>query len=526
MPLPGPTLLALAWPELSTWLIELAFVAYAIAISIVVVLERRRPTTTLALVLALVFLPVLGLVAYLLLSRRARRTRRARARRIVRPFDALRGFARIESLPDELAPLPRGLVRLALATATAPVRRASAVQVHSDPAEIFAAMRRAIDGAEHFVHLLFYIWHDDETGRDLVARLAARARQGVRVRVLVDDIGSFGADTLFAPLLDAGGTIARFGRVRLHWPWRARLNFRNHRKLLVADGERGFIGGVNIGDEYSGRTATARWRDIMVELAGDAVLGLDAVFLEDWLATTGQVIDVHGQHPNALHHLDARRPRRRLPRLRAETERERRLRQGDPYHGLVPRPAAAAGPLVQVIPSGPDAPNDQAIAAQIVAAIAIATSRVWLVTPYLVPDEPLLLALRTAALRGVDVRVIVPAAAVNDSRLVALAAASYYDELFDAGARVFEYHAGMLHAKYALFDDVSLVGSANMDVRSFHLNYEIIAMFYDAEITRAFAARFVEDLAAAQELESSARERLGWSRRLGEGVARVLSPML
>jgi cardiolipin synthase len=148
------------------------------------------------------------------------------------------------------------------------------------------------------------------------------------------------------------------------------------------------------------------------------------------------------------------------------------------------------------------------------------------VTPYFVPDEPLLAALRTAALRGVDVRVIVPSAEHNDSRLVALAAASYYDDLLDAGARVFEYQAGMLHAKYAVFDDVSLVGSANMDVRSFHLNYEIIAMFYDAGVTAGVVSRFSEDLTDSREITAEQREALSWPSRVLEASARVMSPLL
>ncbi|MBK8718698.1 MAG: PLDc N-terminal domain-containing protein [Deltaproteobacteria bacterium] len=531
MPVATPLAVLMAaswWADHTAVALEVAFVAYAIAISTVVVLERRRPTTTLALVLALVFVPVLGLLAYMLLSRSVRRRRKVRQRRIVRPIEALRGVATVAAQPDELPPLPRGLVRLAIATAAAPVRRAVDVRVLSDPEGIFAAMRAAIDGAESFIHLLFYIWHDDDTGRDLVMRLAARARAGVRVRVLVDDMGSVGVGARhFGPLLEAGGEVARFGKLRLGWrPWRSRLNFRNHRKIVVVDGRCGFIGGVNVGDEYAGQLDDRRWRDLMVEVRGDAVLGLDAVFLEDWLSSTGQVLDTHGQLPQELRDLDARRPRRRGPRTGGERERERRLRAGDPFQALPPRPPTRQGALMQVIPSGPDAPNDEAIATQVVASIAIATARVWIVTPYFVPDDPLLLAIRTAALRGVDVRVLVPTPAANDSRLVAFAASSYYDELLESGARVFEYHGGMLHAKYALFDDVALVGSANMDVRSFHLNYGVIAMFYDAEVTRALGIRFIEDLTAAREVTLAMRETRRWWQRVGEGAARVVSPLL
>lgn len=511
-----------------TWSLELAFVAYVIGITIVVVLERRRPTTTLALVLALTFVPVLGLVVYLLIGRRAKRRQSLRRRRIVRPFDAMREFAAAAQLPPGTSAIQQSLVRLATTTAAAPVRYAGSVELLSDPRATFAAIHRAIESAEHYLHLLFYIWRDDATGRELVSRLAARARAGVRVRVLLDHLGSFGVDDgHFAPLLDAGGELGWFGRLRFPWrPWRNRMNFRNHRKIVVADGVRGFIGGINVGDEYSGVGPGARgWRDVMVELGGDAVVGLDAVFLDDWLMSTGQVIDLEGTRIPALAAIDARRPsRRRL--LGGERPSERVLREHNPFDDLPRRPAADHGPLVQIVPSGPDAPVADAIATQITAAISCACTRAWIVTPYFVPDEPLLGALRTAALRGVDVRVIVPAPANNDSRLVALAAASYYDDLLEAGGRIFEYGAGMLHAKYAVFDEVGLVGSANMDVRSFHLNYEVVALFYDAGVTATIISRFSEDLTDSREVTAEQRDQLGWTARVLEGMARVVSPLL
>jgi len=524
-----PTLLSAVPADLLTWGFEVGFAIYVVAITIMVVLERRRPTSTLAIVLALVFLPIVGLLVYLIFGQRAARRQKLRRRRIVRPFDAMRGLAAAAELPDDTTPLQRSLVRLAIRTAAAPVRHARTVELHSHPPDAYAAMHRAIEAADRYLHLLFYIWHDDATGRDMVARLAVKARAGVRVRVLLDHLGSFDVATShFAALLDAGGELGWFGRLRVPWrPWKNRMNFRNHRKLVVVDGDHGFIGGMNIGDEYSGSgTSVHGWRDMMVELHGDAVIGLDAVFLDDWLVATGQVVDVHGERTPALAQIDARRPAARRWARRSAQSRDRALREHDPFTHEPPRPAKDRGPLVQVIPSGPDVRVADAIATQIIAAIGCAYARVWIVTPYLVPDEPLLLAIRTAALRGVDVRLIVPKGAHNDSRLVALAAASYYDELLEAGARVFEYQGGMLHAKYAVFDEVTLVGSANMDVRSFHLNYEVIAMLYDATVTAAMVVRFSEDLAGALEITAQGRAKIGRWRGMLEAAARVTSPLL
>lgn len=524
-----PTLLLAVPADALTWALEVGFAIYVVAITIMVVLERRHPTATLAIILGVVFIPVVGLFLYLVFGRRAARRQRLRQRRIVRPFEAMRDLATAAELPAGATPSQRSLVKLAVRTAAATVRHAREVELHTNPPGAYAAMHRAIERADHYLHLLFYIWHDDATGRDMVARLAARARAGVRVRVLLDHLGSFDVSkSHFGPLLDAGGELGWFGRMRVPWrPWKSRVNFRNHRKLVIADGDHGFIGGMNIGDEYSGAGTNPRgWRDMMVELHGDAVVGLDAVFLDDWLVATGQVVDVHGMRTPALVHIDARRPAARRWSRRGALSRDRTLRENDPFTAEPRGPGSDRGPLLQVIPSGPDMRVADSIATQIIAAIGCACERVWIVTPYLVPDEPLLLAMRTAALRGVDVRVIVPTSGHNDSRLVALAAASYYDELMEAGARVFEYQAGMMHAKYAVFDDVTLVGSANMDVRSFHLNYEVVAMFYDASVTAAMVGRFSEDLAGSVEITAEAREQLGAWRGMLEAAARVTSPLL
>jgi cardiolipin synthase len=520
-------------PDTARWILEIGFVVYAAVVTVIVVLERRRPTATVALLFALIFVPLVGLFVYLVLARRLRRRLDSRKRRAVQPVDASREFLVADALPENAAPSTRGLIRLAQGTAAAPVRWATGVRLLSDPVATFDAMYDAIDHATQTVHVMFYIWRNDETGRAMVARLAARARAGVRVRVVLDHLGSFGlADAHFQPLLDAGGEVALFGRLRFPWrPWRSRMNFRNHRKLLVVDGERGFLGGVNIGDEYSGHTTHgvpvgAVWRDVMVEITGDAVFGLEAVFLEDWLAACGEVVDAQGNPVDALRGIDARRPVPRRMVTAGARERERRLRAHDPWGALGRRHGVVGKALVQIIPSGPDAPAGDAIATQVVAAASTASDRVWIVTPYFVPDEPLLMALRTAALRGVDVRIIVPTAVMNDSRLVAYAAASHYDELMDAGVRIFEYRAAMLHAKYAVFDTASLVGSANMDIRSFHLNYEIVAMFYDSAVTAAMVGRFSEDLTLSREITAAQRESIRWPRRVAEAVARVASPLL
>jgi cardiolipin synthase len=328
--------------------------------------------------------------------------------------------------------------------------------------------------------------------------------------------------------VQAGGEVAVFGRLRLPVSLgKSRVNFRNHRKIMTVDGTVGFVGGLNVGDEYFGAGRREHgWRDLFVAIEGDAAIGLEATFLEDWLTTTGEVLDLTGRRPERAVGIDARRP---LPRRRwrsRDRTRDQRLREANPFAPLPDQPMRSTGPLVQVIPSGPDVPVASSVAAQFTAAIASAQHRAWMATPYLIPDEAVLLILRTAALRGVDVRVLVPDPRRNDQRLVAYASRSYYDELLEVGCRIYEYEPGMLHAKYLIVDEVAAIGSANMDIRSFHINYEITAMFYDATLTQQLAEMFVTDLQQAREVRASERIALPLMTRLAENAARVLSPLL
>jgi cardiolipin synthase len=514
--------------ELPRWFIEVGFVAYAVAVVVVVVLERRRPTATLALILSMIFVPVAGLLVYLLFSRRrVRRRQRNRQRRAIDPLEGTRNLAVLDGLPAGLPERQRGLVRLALETAAAPLRRADRVTLLPSATEAYDALLEAIRGAERCVHLEFYIWKDDHVGRQVTALLTQRAAEGVDVRVLYDHVGSLGLATEhFTKLRQAGGHVAIYGRLRMPFRLRpSRVNFRNHRKLVTIDNRIGFVGGSNIATEYFGEHGEGGWRDLMVRVEGDAVIGLEATFLEDWLASTGDVVDLAGKKPTKAEGVDGRKPARKRA-WDANHPGEQALRDANPFAPMPEGPIASDGPLVQMIPSGPDLQIAASIQAQFTATVAAAQTRAWIATPYFIPDEPLMLILRTAALRGVDVRILVPTAEHNDQHLVALASRSYFDELLEVGCRIFEYLPGMLHAKYLIADEVAAIGSANMDVRSFFLNYEITAMFYDEPITDSLAAIFEEDLEQAREV--TARDRLTTSlpSRFYESFARVLSPLL
>ncbi len=523
---PCPALVAISF-DVPRWALEIASALYVVLVTVFIVLERRRPTATLALLLALVFLPVVGLLTYLLFSRtRSWKRQRLRKRRQARPVDATHNVASLDELPADLPAPQRGLVSLGLRAAAAPLRHADEVRLLPTAAEAYAAFEDTIQGAERFIHCQFYIWKDDAIGRQITAWLTERARHGVAVRVLYDHVGSLGLpNSHFAALREAGGEVAVFGRVRLPSlrMGAGRLNFRNHRKILTADGCVGLLGGLNIGVEYlDPKGDDDKWRDLQVQIGGDAVIGLDAIFLEDWMQATGEIVDLKGERPVAHNPMDRHKGRSKPRRW----SRQQPPPGGDTFSPMQDRPIASGGPLLQIIPSGPDHENVSVIAAQMTAAIATAVHRAWIATPYLVPDEPLRLTLRTAALRGVDVRLLVPKPEHNDARLVAYASRSYYEELLEAGCRIFEYELGMLHAKYMVVDQVCAIGSANMDVRSFYLNFEVTAMFYDASVTAQLASVFEGDLARARAVTLDDVTDPPFFERLAESFARVLSPLL
>jgi cardiolipin synthase len=493
-----------ALPE-ERWLLELLItLLYVIVVTGFVVLDRRRPVSTMAWLLALLLVPIVGLVAYLVFGRlRVRRRRRRRARRAVKPTLATRQLYPLETSPQSLGEPLQGLVRLALNSTDAPLRRCDTLDLLPQPELAYDAMEAAMRGAERFIFIEAYIWRDDAVGNRWIDLLCERARAGVRVRLLYDDFGCLGTSAaLFDRLRQAGGEVLPYGRLLLRLRWPGTYNFRNHRKIIVVDGAVGFTGGLNVGDEYIGKVPGVRpWTDLQLRITGDAVLGLHAICLEDWLATTGEA---DGLGPDD-------------PRIEGKILAE-----------LLDRPPSRSyGPMLQIIPSGPDLTPGIGIAAQFVAAIATARERCWIATPYFVPDDPLNLALKTAALRGVDVRILVPQPRNNDARFVSLAARSYYDECIEAGCRIYEFLPGMLHAKYILVDHtLAAIGSANMDVRSFHINFEVTAMIYDRGVADALAEVFTGHLSRALEVRAESRRNLALHARLGEAFARMLSPLL
>jgi len=443
-----------------------------------IVLQKRPPVATLSWLFGLAAIPVLGVVIYIVFGpQRIKRHRMRRAR------------SRVSLSRDQVeAAGASELATLGQATSGLPASTCTDVRLLVDGAATYAALLEAIAGARSHVHLEYYIYAADRTGTAVRDALVERARAGVAVRLLLDAVGSAGIrDDFFAPLLEAGGELAWFHPLQLGRIWqRTWINLRSHRKIVVVDGRVGFTGGINITDEQNESVRANAFRDLHMRVEGDAVRGLQVLFVEDWAYATGQRDFIS-------------------PVVRSMPPR-------------LPGPIAA-----QVLGSGPDSPWE-AIHRLYVGAIHAARRRVWLATPYFVPGEAAMMALTSAALGGLDVRVLVPRC--SDSRLVTWAARSYFDELMAAGVRVYEYGPRMLHTKAMLVDDeMAIVGSANFDSRSFSLNFEVSMVFRDAGVADELERLLTGDLAHAPRVRADRPTPL-WSVRLPEALARLLSPVL
>jgi cardiolipin synthase len=455
-----------------------------------IAMEKRPPIVTLAWIALVVSLPIGGAVLYYFIGhRRVKRTRwkRLRARLGLR---AAREKIREQAGGASRAPIDLRavqLMRLGTQVSDSPPSTASSVDLLLGGDATFDAIEEAIRGARHHIHLEYYIFEPDLTGTHLRDLLVERANAGVEVRLLCDAVGSRHLSRRFlAPLYASGVRFAWFGRVSLARLRLRLFNFRTHRKIVVVDGVVGFTGGVNVTDDESvAASGTRAFRDTHVRIEGAAVRWLELVFLDNWSYATGQ-----GFADNA-------------------------------YFPEVPDDGARP---VQILASGPDEPW-QAIHKLYFAAIALSRARVLVATPYFVPDEAMLTALMTAALRGVDVQILVPRR--SDSRTATAAGRSYFGDLLAAGVRVFEYTPGMMHSKTLVVDDFfAAVGTANMDSRSFRLNYEVTAVCYDAQGTTALAEAFAGDLRRTREVDRGALGNEKLHHRLMQAGARLFAPLL
>lgn len=461
---------------------------YLVVVSVWILMQRRAPVATLGWLLSMAALPVVGLVVYYFLGPqrfKRQRLKRLRARSRSQVQETVR---HIREVQPNSSPKLLQLSKLVQAVSGFPISMATRIDFLSGGAATFDSIFETVASAQTHVHLEYYIYEPDSTGTRLRDLLIERARAGVQVRLLVDALGSKAIGRSFwLPLVDAGGEFAFFHPTRIGRRLRPVINFRTHRKILVVDGRIGYTGGVNITDEEDVRICAEAYHDAHLRMEGPIVNWLQTVFLEDWAYALDKLPQ---EAPAALDKL--------LPEL--------------PY----------GSHLMQIMTSGPDNLLE-AIHRVHLAAIHTATERVWLTTPYFVPTEAAIYALTGAALRGLDVRLLVPEK--SDSIFVTAAARSYFDELIATGVKVYEYQARMLHSKTMLVDDdVAIIGTANFDNRSFRLNYEVCAVAYGPLLAKQLEVQFLKDLGKSRRVAHLRPQRL--PTRLGDSVARLCSPLL
>jgi len=441
------------------------------------VMHTRTPQGAFAWVLGLVLLPYVTLIPYLYLGR-------SHFSGYVTLHRAHRQRLSQTTQPDEQAGIPPSCERYgALAQmVNGTFHHGQQLTLLIDGDAAFEAMLDAIAHAETCILVQFFIFHDDGIGRRMQKALLERAAAGVRVFVLFDGIGSHALPRQYVEALQQGGVaIHPFATQRR--PNRFQLNFRNHRKIVVVDGWLGFLGGLNVGDEYLGLKAPlAPWRDTHLQLAGPAVMDLQRSFAVDWHWVTGE-----------------------LPPM------------------LPPRPAQGDA-YTLIAATGPADPQDSC-SLLFTVAINAACKRLWITTPYFVPDQAVMSALRLAVMRGVDVRVLLPSR--PDHHTVFLASTLHANSAIAAGVRIYRYQPGFMHQKVILVDDdTACVSSMNLDNRSFRLNFEIGALNVDRAFAQDVERMLLDDFAKAEPVTHAEYGTASYLRRLAMHVARLFDPIL
>jgi cardiolipin synthase len=479
-----------------TMFLDVLAVLYVITVAsicLMIVFENRNPVKTLSWLLVIVFVPIAGLILYIFFGRYYRKQKIYNRKSMIdisRLSDNVN--LQVTSLPAVLAGESEAvrskehLIHLLLNNNRSLLTVDNRIGLLINGDKTFSSMKEVLASARNFIHLEVYRIEPDSLGTEFKELLKRKAGEGVKVRVIFDDVGSWNIHRAYLREMRAAG-VQIFPFMPVRFPsFSSKINYRNHRKIIVVDGTTGFVGGINIADKYiHGLPDLGPWIDTHLKLEGESVAALDRVFVSDWDFVSGE-------------------------ELPPDTSLANYTKTGNRC-------------LVQVASSGPD--TDWATIMQVYfSAIATAKSTIYLTSPYFSPDESMLTALKTAALSGVDVRIIFPEKA--DSIITNWNTRSYISELLDAGIRVYLYEKGFIHSKYLLVDGVfSSVGSPNVDVRSFDLDFEITALVYDENFAASLGEVFSGDLKNCREIIKAEWEMRRRIDRYRESLARIFGPL-
>ncbi|NLJ97971.1 MAG: cardiolipin synthase [Tissierellia bacterium] len=461
---------------------------------LLVFFERRNPTTTWLWLMVLTFLPGIGFLLYLFLGQDMSKKKifelkeeedRGIRNRVLRQGQKIQEEVYSFSNPKFME--YEDIIKMHILTSEAYFSQDNEVELYFSGEEKFAALLESISNAKKYIYIEYYIMKSDGIGTKIIDKLTEKAKEGVEVKVLYDGMGGRKLKrNSFDEMKRAGGEVAVFFPPFVPY-LSLRINYRNHRKICIIDGEEAYVGGFNIGDEYLGLSKKfGYWRDTHIKIRGTAVGSLQWRFFKDWRFATGKDNVQCELKPN---------------RIKGETNTG-----------------------IQIVNSGPDS-KWPSIKDGYFKMVTDARERVYIQTPYFIPDDSMLEALKVAGLSGLDVKVMIPCK--PDHPFVYWAGLSYIGELLEAGVRFYTYENGFLHSKTFIMDDfVTSIGTANLDIRSFKLNFEVNAFIYDGEVNRKTVEQFNLDLEHCKEITIKEYQQRSNIVKLKESVSRLLSPIL
>ena len=453
-------------------------------------IERKNPTTTWAWLLILLILPGFGFIIYLMFGQNLSRQRIFKEK-IIKDRKQKKFFNEKYNYNENShdgGERFSDLRRMNYKSSGSKYTTNNSVKVYINGEYKFKQLIEDIQNAKSYIHMEYYIFRSDNLGKKIIKELTKKLNEGLEVRLLVDAMGSRSLiKKHLKEYLRAGGKFSIFFPGILPHI-NTRINYRNHRKIVVIDGKYGYVGGFNVGDEYINRDKEfGFWRDTHVRIQGDAVDDLNERFLLDWCHASGEQIIQYSKYVN----------------------------EKDDNIGDVG---------IQIITSGPDH-KEEYIRNSYIKLINNAKRNVYLETPYLVPDEPILEALKISALSGVDVRIILPGK--PDHFFMPWVASSYIGELLEAGVKIYHYNTGFIHSKTIVVDSLATsIGTANLDIRSFKLNFEVNALIYDDRIAKEYEKEVFKDIKNSTEINLEIYNNRSISLKIKESLVRLLSPIL
>ncbi|MFI3266265.1 MAG: cardiolipin synthase [Rikenellaceae bacterium] len=475
-------------------IVALMYFAF-IAINIILVIhDKRDPVKALSWIIVMMTLPIIGLIFYLIFGRNHRKQKLFSRKELtdLKTIENITtrqvyGLSSNQLKQTESVSINRDIITLLLNSCKAPLTIKNSIETFNNGKDTFDSIIEAIKGAKHFIHLEYYIFdYKDAIGMQISELLIEKAKEGVEVRMIYDDVGSWSIGPRFCNKMRKAGVQIK-GFMPVVFPWlTSNVNYRNHRKILVVDGTVAFTGGVNIADRYISGGEFGFWRDAHIKIQGQAAQMLQLIFSTDWYFVSGEILNNVEKY---------------LPEHKVEKEL-----------------------AVHIATSGPDS-DWASIMQAYFAAINKAKKHIYISTPYFLPNQAILTALKVAALSGIDVRIMMPKR--SDSKVVLWASRSYISELLEAGIKIFLFEKGFIHSKIVIIDGTfASIGSANMDIRSFEDNFEVSAFIFDEQFTQEFEKQFIADLDFCQQVSAESWHSRAPYLSILESISRLFSPLL